>query len=71
MAVTAHYMLKIDDDLVMKSRLIAFRHITGSHTGMALGKEMVKILDELGIMNRVSSCSFASVSKNFVRLICA
>lgn len=55
MAVTAHYCQKDENGrLELRHRLIAFRHIKGAHTGSRLGKEMVKILQEVGILGRVS-----------------
>lgn len=61
MAVTAHYIIKQDDGRrVLRSRLCAFQHLVGSHTGVNLGQEFVKILDDLDVLGRVSLSHLAT-----------
>lgn len=54
MAVTLHYCAKDrQDDLVIRARLGAFRHVQGRHTGQNLAEHLIKVLEELGILNKV------------------
>lgn len=54
MAVTAHFSSKDDNgNLVTRSRLVAFRHVSGSHTGAHLAKSFLDILKELGVLHKV------------------
>lgn len=56
MAVTAHYCSKDSRGrLVLRSHLIAFRHISGSHTGENLARYFVEILEDVGATQRVSN----------------
>jgi hypothetical protein len=54
MAVTAHYSIVLNGKLQMRSQLIAFRYVPGSHDGESMATVMLRILDELRISNRVS-----------------
>ena len=56
MAVTAHYIVREADTgrLLLRSGLLAFRHIKGSHTGENLAGIFFKIICDMGILNRVS-----------------
>ena len=49
MAVTAHFCAYSSDGkrLVVKSRLAAFRHVSGMHDGVNLAKVFVIILKDL------------------------
>lgn len=40
--------------LEVKSRLIAFEHVSGSHDGESLSKVLMKILEDYGILHKVS-----------------
>lgn len=56
MAITAHYAAKsAAGHLVIRSRLIAFRHLEGSHTGFNIGNVFVQVLKEIGCLRRVRS----------------
>lgn len=62
MAVTDHYLKKNKDGkLVMVSRLIAFRHIKGSHSGKNLAKHFFDILKSFGLLKWVGKFLFSSV----------
>jgi hypothetical protein len=56
MAVTAHFCAYSSDGkrLVIKSRLVAFRHVSGMHDGVNLAKVFVAILKDLGALNKVT-----------------
>jgi hypothetical protein len=55
MAVTAHYCAKASDGrLVLRSQLVAFRHVQGSHSGANLAKTFISVIKEIGCLNRVS-----------------
>ena len=55
LGVTAHYIAREagSSRLLLRSGLLAFRHIRGSHTGDNLANILFGIIDEMGIMNRV------------------
>lgn len=54
LAVTGHYMAKSKSgQLVLKSELIAFRKLVGSHTGANMGTVFVRILKETDILHKV------------------
>jgi hypothetical protein len=52
---TAHFCAYSSDGkrLVVKSRLVAFRHVSRMHDGVSLAKVFVGILKELGALNKV------------------
>lgn len=55
MAITAHYAAKDEHgNLVIRSRLIAFRAVSGSHTGVNLGAIFFGILKEYGLLHKVT-----------------
>ena len=58
MAVTAHYTTKCSKtgNLILKSQLVAFRHLQGSHTGVNIGKVLVRVIKEVGCLHKVSIC---------------
>lgn len=60
MAVTAHYASKDrNQNLVICSRLVAFRHVSGIHSGENLAKHFFAILKELGVLHKVCiTCMF-------------
>ncbi|KAF5370272.1 hypothetical protein D9758_006873 [Tetrapyrgos nigripes] len=64
MAVTAHYFIRKDGHLVMKSRLIAFRHIGETHDGETMAKYFFTVLNELGITRRIGSITLDNASNN-------
>ncbi len=59
MAVTAHYVLRTGKHLHVHSNLVAFRYIDGSHSGANIGKEFVRILEEIDCLHKV--CFIASL----------
>lgn len=64
MAITAHYMVRDKNGLLMlKSQLIAFRHMEGSHSGANIADVFLKVIDELGIAHKV--CLFLIGNNNF------
>ncbi len=54
MAVTVHFCAKNDSTqkLELHSRLGAFRHVPGRHTGPNMAAQFFTILEELGILNK-------------------
>lgn len=57
MAVTAHYSIEDEHgNLLTRSRLVAFRHVPGTHSGPRLAEHLLEILKELGIVNKVHVC---------------
>lgn len=54
LAITGHYLARsARGDLILKSDLLAFRKLEGSHSGVNLGKAFVQILKEVGIIHKV------------------
>ena len=54
MAVTAHWMAKGDSNqLELRSALIAFREVDGSHSGDNLGQVLFDIVQDIGIAHAV------------------
>ncbi|KAF4617427.1 hypothetical protein D9613_006423 [Agrocybe pediades] len=63
MAVTAHFLLKDEHtNLVTKNRLVAFRHISGSHSGKHLAEQFLLILKELGIAHKIGMITLDNAS---------
>jgi len=60
MAVTAHWMAKgRTNQLELRSALVAFREVDGSHTGDNLGQVLFDIIQDIGITHKVRMhCSF-------------
>jgi hypothetical protein len=62
MAVTAHWLQKVSlqqsqrlqSAISLRSDLIGFVHVPGSHTGDRLSKIFLHIIDRLGISKKVS-----------------
>ena len=54
--MTAHYIVREagSSRLLLRSGLLAFRHIKGSHTGENLAGILFEIIREMEIVNRVS-----------------
>jgi hypothetical protein len=60
MALTAHYMFTdVNGQLYLRNRLVAFRHLQGSHTGEHLANVFFRVLQELSVLDRVSCSSFS------------
>jgi hypothetical protein len=64
MAVTAHFCAYSSDGkrLVIKSQLVAFRHVSGTHDGVNLAKVFVAILKDLGALNKVGMVTLDNAS---------
>ena len=60
MGVTAHYIVRDHGNLLLRSGLLAFRHIKGSHTGENLARILFGIIREMEITHRVSGLAFPS-----------
>ncbi len=59
MAVTAHYIIRVEDRrLVLKGRLIAFKHIVGHHDGASLARAFFAVLEEEGVTRKVRTRTF-------------
>jgi len=57
MAVTAHWVAKgRTNQLELRSALIAFREVDGSHSGENLGQVLFEIIQDVGIAHRVCIC---------------
>lgn len=55
MAITVHYCTRDDHgSLIVRSNLLAFRHITTGHSGAELAEEMIKIFSSFDILHKVS-----------------
>jgi hypothetical protein len=64
MAVTAHYIHETPSQLKCRARLIAFRHIPGTHEGAAIGSHFVDILVGLKIEHKVGQITADNASNN-------
>jgi hypothetical protein len=64
MAVTAHYFVETTVKIWLRTRLIAFRHVPGSHTGIVLGYHFHDILVEFGIDHKVGQITADNASNN-------
>lgn len=54
MAITAHFAAYDENgNLVIRSRLIAFRALSGSHTGVNMGSTFLGILKDYNILHKV------------------
>ncbi|OJT05329.1 hypothetical protein TRAPUB_3770 [Trametes pubescens] len=68
MAVTAHYIVRIDKSLVLKTRLLAFKHIVGHHDGASLAWAFFAVLEEEKIMRKVGSITMDSATSNDTKM---
>ncbi|KAF5329696.1 hypothetical protein D9619_009224 [Psilocybe cf. subviscida] len=68
MAVTAHFMANTPSPvgplLTLQTRLVAFRVLHGSHTGVNIGKAFVKILEEINCLHKISMVTLDNASNN-------
>ena len=55
LAITVHFAAEDlnEKKLVLRTRLGAFRHILGSHTGKNMAAHFLRVLEELDILNWV------------------
>ena len=60
MVITAHYCMKLKrtGKLEIKSQLVAFHHVKGSHTGVNIGEVFVKVIKEIGCLYKVKNSVF-------------
>lgn len=56
MAITAHWIEDVAGQLRLRSNLIAFHHIPGSHTGLNISRIFHEMVKRAGIAENVSSC---------------
>ncbi|KAJ7481754.1 hypothetical protein FB451DRAFT_1394382 [Mycena latifolia] len=54
MAISLHYTAKDVKSLALKSQLVAFRQLEGSHTGENVGKIFVQVLKDDGCLHKMS-----------------
>ncbi|KAJ7790431.1 hypothetical protein B0H14DRAFT_2396433, partial [Mycena olivaceomarginata] len=53
LAITAHYIVKdTRGNLILKTQLVAFRRLQGSHTGENIGKVFVQVMKEIGCVHK-------------------
>ncbi|KAF7330238.1 putative AC transposase [Mycena venus] len=74
LAITAHYIVKdANGRLVLKTRLVAFRRLEGSHTGENIGKIFVQVVKEIGCLHKIGmvTCDNASNNNTHMTEICA
>jgi hypothetical protein len=53
MAITAHYIVQGPSQLVQRAVLVAFRRISGAHSGRNMAKQMAAVLRDLHITHKV------------------
>jgi hypothetical protein len=53
MAVTAHWIARVDTRLVLKAALLGFQRVYGSHTGKTLGRHILDIIDRADVTLKV------------------
>lgn len=67
MAVTAHFMAHTPSPtgplLTLQTRLVAFRVLHGSHTGVNIGKAFFRILEEINCLHKVVHSLFSLYSE--------
>ena len=70
MAVTAHYILETPSSVQLRSRLIAFRYVPGSHDGLTIGAVFIEILDEFQVLDKIGQITSDNASNNTSAMIC-
>ncbi len=60
----AHYMHDSHDRPRLQVRLIAFRHVPGSHDGAVIGRHFVDILVDLKIQHKIRQITADNASNN-------
>ena len=53
MAITAHFIVNSGGSLAIRTRLLAFKHLTGRHTGAYLATIQLDILQSFDILQKV------------------
>lgn len=71
LGTTAHFIVRntLDGQLILRSGLLAFRHIQGSHTGENLARVLYKIIEDAGIEQRVCRFYVISVSSEWTTIV--
>jgi hypothetical protein len=64
MAITAHYILKMPSAIILKTRLIAFCFVPGSHDGPMIGNTFLDILETLGLEPKIGQITSDNASNN-------
>ena len=64
MAVTAHWVANENGHMVLRSALVAFRHLRGNHTGAHIAAELYKIIDSIGCLDKISMITLDNASNN-------
>lgn len=55
MGLTAHWIDVKDGKWTLRGEVVAFRALSGAHTGKNLGRYFVGLCDRVGIMSKTSS----------------
>ncbi|PIL28171.1 hypothetical protein GSI_09708 [Ganoderma sinense ZZ0214-1] len=64
-AITLHYVAEDGDhNIVLRSRLGAFRHILERHTGENLAEQFIAIVEELGILDKIGCITVDNAGNN-------
>lgn len=61
MTVTAHY---VDNDWVLQSKVLIFRHVPPSHDGPTIGEKLVEFIQEWGIEKKVFTLTLDNAKYN-------
>lgn len=69
MAVTAHFIKETESKWTLEARLIAFKSMPKSHTGVALGIAFVNILVEHKLENKVGQITADNASNNGTMIV--
>jgi hypothetical protein len=64
MSITAHYIVEDHEHVKIRSRLIALRHIPGTHEGPAIGTHFLDILDKFNIAHKIGQITTDNASNN-------
>ncbi|CAA7268998.1 unnamed protein product [Cyclocybe aegerita] len=66
MAVTVHYAAKSKEtgNLLIRTQLVAFRQLYGSHSGINIGKVFLQIIKEIDCLNKLSMFTMDNASNN-------
>jgi hypothetical protein len=64
MSVTAHYVKDTEATWRLQARLIAFKHMPGSHDGRSLGKAFVEVLRQHRLTRKVGQVTADNASNN-------
>ena len=65
LAMTAHWIAKVEGTLQLKATLIAFHFLHGRHDGKTLAEAVLKLLDRAEITLRVRLLHKAAITMRF------